>query len=135
MSYLVDGSTDYEIDKDTTTLTVTPTDYGELTNVAVTRVDDVKLVNEAVKVNAKFTSRNPIPSGSKLTVKIPIAQFVLQTGTSVTDLIFRQLSSSDVAGNTITPSTTLTSTSTHYEGVFDIWCSTECPEATQNLNF
>lgn len=75
-SQIVDGGNTYLIDEDTTTLKITPTVYGEFTNVQVKRVDSF-LVNIVTAISIKATSTNPIPANSIVTIGIPTGQFQL----------------------------------------------------------
>jgi hypothetical protein len=136
-SYYTEYGTAYDIDQSTnlSAITITTNAYGTFTASSATRVDS-SVMNEVTNVDFSATSLNPIPVGSKITVNIPIAQFVLNVG-SVSDVTFYQLDSSGNVGTQRTPSSTPTSNSTYYIFEFTEWCSSgsSCPAGSENIKF
>ena len=59
LSTLTESSTTYDIDKDSTTITVTLNTYGTLTSTSATRVDSSK-INDVINLNVKSTNKNHI---------------------------------------------------------------------------
>lgn len=62
-SWKVDGANKYGIDQDSTSLSVTPNEYGDLTAVKMERLDSPK-IDIATQVRIQATSLNQIPPNS-----------------------------------------------------------------------
>ena len=127
------SGTEYGIDQDQTSVTVTPTTYGTLTSTSVTRVDSSK-INEVTNINIKATSANPITTSSILKFKFPLDQVVLNVATADA-LTYYQLDASGNVGSQLTALST-TSDASYITVTIREWCSsgsTSCPANTENI--
>lgn len=117
-STVTESGTTYDIDLESTSITVTPNTYGTLTSATAERVDSSQ-INEITDLDIKATSANPILVDSTITFCYPLDQVVLNVG-SIDDLTFFELDSSGNAGSQLTP-TSRSENSTYYTIEFIEW--------------
>ncbi len=129
--YVYADSNEYDADK-STSVTVTPTDYGDITSPVLSRSENT--ITLPTNINFKATALNEIPTGSIIKFLLTMDMFDLP-GAGMAGITFKATDGAGNIGSTITY-TNPSNTTTHWLFQMTSWCTgNPCPGGGDSLNF